>query len=216
MIEKVYNSVWEKKLGTPKKFQSGRCKIAANLLPHLKGDRMIDIGCGSGEAGLYFSNRFREVHGMDISSVAIRVAKQRGLLACQIDLNTQPLFYSDRFFDLVLCLDVIEHIFDPYHLLCEIRRVLKPKGIFVLSYPNIGFLSYRLHLLTGTFPATSGDTFPYDGGHLHYWTLSDMRRLLKQYGFSIFKIGVTGRCISIKSLWPNLLARNPFLCTEKV
>jgi 2-polyprenyl-3-methyl-5-hydroxy-6-metoxy-1,4-benzoquinol methylase len=41
------------------------------------------------------------------------------------------------FFDVVLALDVIEHIENPDHMLCEIHRVIKKSGVLIVSSPNV-------------------------------------------------------------------------------
>ena len=213
MFERVYETVWSKKLA--RDFESGRARIVSRLLPSITGDNLLDIGCGNGEMGPYFSNRFKEVHGVDISDNVLKAAAKKGVIAKKVDLNHEPLPYEDFLFDMITCLDVIEHVFDPNYLLSEVRRVLKNGGVFVLSYPNIGFIKFRLSIMTGSFPMTAGDPEPYDGGHIHYWTVRDMRKMLSRNSLTPFKIAATGKVQGIKQLWPNLLARNPFIISRK-
>jgi methionine biosynthesis protein MetW len=209
----TYDNVWEKKLSGP--FVSGRAEIVYKLLPDARGRKLLDIGCGSGEIGLVFKHRFVEIHGIDISEKALAAACTRQVITRRVDLNKERLPYPSQNFEMVTCLDVIEHVFDPWRLLSEIHRVLSSKGVLVLSTPNIGFITFRLRLLTGTFPTTSPDPTPYDGGHIHYWTVKDMAKLLNQQAFRITAIGSTGRFTRLKNLWPNLLTRNPFIIAER-
>jgi methionine biosynthesis protein MetW len=208
-----YESIWARKLSGD--FESGRARIVSQLVPSETGDRLLDIGCGNGEMGKYFVARYREVHGIDISDTVLQAAIENGVIAKKVNLNYEFLPYDDHFFDMVTCLDVIEHIFDPYHLLSDTHRVLKPGGMFILSFPNIGFIKFRLSLLRGTFPSTSSDTDLFDGGHIHYFSLSDMYQLLFRYSFTPVAVGATGRWVNVKRLWPNLLVRNPFIVSHK-
>jgi len=209
--ENAYQSVWKKKLSGH--FVSGRPEIAANMIPQITGERLLDIGCGNGEIARFFGDRFQEIHGTDISDEALAAAKINGVEGRRTNLNVEKLSYPDDYFDVITCLDVIEHIFDTYHLLSEVRRTLRPKGTFVLSFPNIGFVKFRISLLLGTFPRTSNDTELYDGGHIHYFTVREMQHLLQQYGFTPIAYSGAGKAKALKSRFPNLLAQDAFIAS---
>src|SRR5438034_356763 len=71
--------------------------------------------------------------------------------------------------------------------------VLVPGGTLIVLVPNIRqyYRMYQL-LVRGRFPRTSGDPEGMDGGHLHYFTFSDVRELLENAGFSAIALTGTG------------------------
>ena len=58
--------------------------------------------------------------------------------ASSFNLDSDPFPFPDASFDLVLCMEILEHLLlDPYHLFLEARRVLRPGGLFLVTTPNI-------------------------------------------------------------------------------
>jgi len=103
--------------------------------------------------------------------------------------------YDDASFDTVLCGELIEHLFtDPMHLMCEVNRILKPGGHFVVTTPNI--ISYRaLAAILGSYhpgfftayirPNPSGDT---DARHNREYTPGEIQHLLTSSGFEMVRL----------------------------
>jgi ubiquinone/menaquinone biosynthesis C-methylase UbiE len=116
--------------------------------------RALDIG-GGGDvagAGAVIRKRFaRELHAVDTAEDAA-VARAQGVLAEACNVDLEPLPYTDGFFDLVLFCSVIEHLYNPFHALAEITRVLAPGGLLLLEAPNAVALGRRLDLLLGRNP----------------------------------------------------------------
>ena len=170
-----------------------------------KCDLLLDVGCGNGIIACFLKEKVNQIHGVDNSRQNLKEAKKRGLKVKNIDLDEEDLPYEDNFFDYVICLDVIEHIKEPIDLLKKIYRVLKRSGRLILSAPNIRFSNHLLRLIVnGRFPITSLDPTGYDGGHIHYFTFSDLKDLLTKVGFRIIseegiinkpKRGVKGRIL---------------------
>lgn len=158
-----------------------RLAAAAMLLPPEK--RLLDVGCGDGSLVLLSREKGGLVWGVDRAFAVCREAAAKGMRAQCADLNAPHLPYRDEVFDAVTCLDVIEHVLDPRRLLQELARLLRPRGILVLTTPNIRAYWFLLTLIQGRFPRTSGDPEGYDGGHLHYFTFADVRHLLREAGF---------------------------------
>lgn len=170
-------------------FRLGIGRIAAALALIVGGKRLLDVGCGDGALAALVKDRFREVHGVDVSDVALARAARAGVITQKANLNSDRLPYVDDSFDYVTCLDVIEHVFDPLYLLGECYRVARPGGIFIVSTVNIRYGRYLLTLLFGgRFPRTSRDTTLYDGGHLHYFTSRDLQTLVRERGFEVLEV----------------------------
>lgn len=99
------------------------------------GSNFLEIGVG-GEGGIIATLRdSASVYGVDISDSAITACRSIGIPVSKINCNNQPLPFANSFFDVVIALEVFEHFANPQFALEEIRRVLKPKGVLVLSFP---------------------------------------------------------------------------------
>lgn len=115
--------------------------------------RVLDVGCGAGRNLQTFSSvRPRaEYHGIDIGEGAEAILAQLGFEGKQCDASRE-IPYPDNFFDVVVCGEVIEHVVDTDNLLAEIRRVLTPNGLLILTTPNLAYLPNRLMLMMGLQP----------------------------------------------------------------
>ncbi|MBI1806089.1 MAG: class I SAM-dependent methyltransferase [Ignavibacteria bacterium] len=185
--EQLYRDIWNQKIirEAANLAADGEQRGSAALKMIEGGDRFLDIGCGEGTLAMQVQNRFKEVHGIDISEDAVRLANQNGVKATRVNLNIEPIPYPDNYFDTVVSLDVIEHVFDPIRFLKEIHRVLRRDGYTIISTPNIRKIQRILELIRGRFPRTSYDPIGFDGGHLHYFTSKDMKVLLEQHAFTV-------------------------------
>lgn len=97
---------------------------------------ILDIGCGTGTLLVRLKENNNQVYGIDVSETGVKKVKEKGIVCDLLDLNVNTLPFSDNYFNVVICLETMEHLENPYHCLREIRRVLKPQGIFLISIPN--------------------------------------------------------------------------------
>ncbi len=147
------------------------------------GGSALDIGCNEG--GL--SKRFPGIdyHGIDIDKDAVSTARKKGLNVVQHNLDTQ-LPYTANSFDVVFCLDVLEHLSNPKSVMMEIKRVVKKNGKIVISLPNDYALSNVFRMLSGR-PIISRKLVWDEHTHLHFPTLDESIRFASEY-FRIKKI----------------------------
>ena len=106
-----------------------------DLLKAEKGQRLLDLGCGTGFFLKAASDAGLETHGVDISSVAVALSKQVSptstMHVCSMEnLNGIGLF------DYVTAFGSMEHCLDINKALSEVIRVLEPSGRFVIMVPN--------------------------------------------------------------------------------
>ena len=104
--------------------------------------RLLDIGCGSGQALARMRDIGWEVEGVDFDSVAVEVAQLKGIPAHLGDLRAQV--YPDSYFNAIYMGHVQEHVYDPVGLLRECYRVLKPGGTLVVLTPNTDSWGHEL------------------------------------------------------------------------
>lgn len=174
---------------------------AATQLPYWKrlvrliqqeqpGGKLLDVGCGSGSLLVQARSSGFEVTGQDVSPFFINYCRNtHGLNILEGELET--LHLPEASFDVVTCFDVIEHHRRPMDLLREIRRILKPTGIFLISTHDIGNLFARLY----------GKKWRmiYPIGHLIYFTRQTMAKMLIETGFNVVR---TGGANIIDTGWP--------------
>jgi SAM-dependent methyltransferase len=114
----------------------GRRRIIRSELDRLplpEGARVLDAGCGSGRT-LEELEPFGVVHGIELDPEAAEVARSRGVGDVEIG-RLEDLPWEDARFDLITCLDVIEHTPDDRVTLSELRRVCKPGGWLLVTVP---------------------------------------------------------------------------------
>jgi SAM-dependent methyltransferase len=149
------------------------------------GQRVLDVGFGNGLVLQHLRDRYAERVGVDLAlnRHALGLRKE-GIKVVKADV-ARGLPFKAASFDLVVSLDVIEHVFDPLSFLVELRRVLRPGGRLLLSTPNVRYLRQLWRIgVQGLGPGTSGEDVGWDGGHLHYFTSADLLRAAAQAGFA--------------------------------
>lgn len=142
------------KLSHPKTIEKA---VDLVLAEDLRGKRVLDLGAGHGSFCSAFESRVGE-HGLRPGNVLTAC----DLYAQEIRTETVPrvgadfdrgLPFADATFDVVVCVEVIEHVRNQPALMAEIYRVLKPGGRAIVSTPNILNANGRLrYLVTGTWP----------------------------------------------------------------
>ena len=108
----------------------------------LPGARVLDIGTAGG-AFLEAAQRFGyDAYGMEPSQYLVEQARLRGLKVDQGTIDNHR--FEPASFDLICLWDVLEHLTAPRAALEEVARLLKPDGIVLINYPDIGTLQARL------------------------------------------------------------------------
>lgn len=150
-----------------------------NLRP---GDRVLDLGCGEGRHAItaYLEGAVHIV-GLDLSSNDLNTAKERFRDFAVDDENRSVAFlrasglqlpFADASFDKVICAEVLEHIPDCQSVLDEIRRVLKPGGVFAASVPRFWpeWVCWRL----------SDAYHEVEGGHVRIFRSNELRSAIER------------------------------------
>ena len=135
--------------------------------------RVLDIGCGTGEALASWPDRFAR-HGVEPSRFAAERARAMARATVHVgDLETAS--FPAGFFDVVTAFDVLEHLPDPRRLVLEVGRVLRPGGVFFVETGDITSLNARLaagHWYYVRLP-----------GHLSFFSPRTLKRLLLETGY---------------------------------
>jgi methanethiol S-methyltransferase len=106
---------------------------------------VLDLGCGGGFMAEAMARRGARVTGIDPAVKAIAAARahaaQQGLSVRYMVASGERLPLADGSMDIVVCVDVLEHVADVGLVLTEIHRVLKPGGLFCFDTINRNWLS---------------------------------------------------------------------------
>ncbi len=116
-------------------YRGRRRIIRAELdrLPLAPGARVLDAGCGSGRT-LEELVDYGEVTGIELDGDAAELARARGVAEIAVG-RLEELPWPQDSFDLITCLDVIEHTPDDRAALVELRRVCRPGGFLLVTVP---------------------------------------------------------------------------------
>jgi len=192
-----------------------RASLALELLgenaPILPGTgfrpRLLEIGCGPGYCLEKFDARGYEASGVDISPVAVEMARKKGLRAELRDITNEPLLGE---YEVLVALEVLEHLADPLSVLMKIKKALSVGGRLVVSLPNEFHLVRRLSIIFGNM-AFGG----HDDPHVHYFDDRLAKRLFHAGGLDIidrrFDVLVPPRHRIIRKLLQPLLHLVPGL-----
>jgi len=202
---------------TLKRWDINRYDIAYKLTE--EGVRVLDVGCGNGYMLFRLIDKYNELYGIDIASSRLEEARKT-VAEKYSDLPNRFYFYEGNldkrmdfesgFFDTIICLAILEHVYDIYSLVKELYRVLKPGGYVIAEVPNIAYLKYRFKLLFGILPITSSphnwEEIGWEGGHIHYFTMKKLCELFESQGFKIVKKTGSGFLAPFRNWWPSLLS----------
>jgi GT2 family glycosyltransferase/ubiquinone/menaquinone biosynthesis C-methylase UbiE len=108
-------------------------------LPLAEGKDVLDVASGEGYGSAMLSARAKSVRGVDISREAVKHATDLyvgGKDLGYVQGSAAAIPFADDSFDLVVSFETIEHLLEQREMMAEIRRVLRPQGILVMSSPN--------------------------------------------------------------------------------
>lgn len=214
--------------GRPDLTDNSRIKVMLNIINNLdiKRKKILDIGCFDGTLLSMIKNRNNQFYGIDANDYAVKQARKKGIRVKQFffdDVTKVP--FADKFFDLVVAGEIIEHIYDTDFFLEELKRMLIPDGYLLISTPNIASLGRRILLLLGINPIIEISPNEIDSpGHIRYFTFKTLERLLKKHGFEIIlarsdvlNLSADGRIRSlhIPKIFPSIGQSIICLCQKK-
>src|SRR3954454_23807229 len=133
------------------------------------GSRVLDIGGGGGTASRALVERGCRVWAIEIDPEAARDAHRccEDVVVGDVEQMDLRAAFDDGVFDVILLLDVLEHLKDPAATLRRASARLAPGGRVVTSIPNVTHAAVRLQLLAGRFPRT--DIGLLDRTHLQFF-----------------------------------------------
>jgi O-antigen biosynthesis protein len=166
--------------------------IEAIIKNKISTAKVLEIGCAGGATGKNLKERLpvQSYVGVDISPEAADIAKNyldRVIVANieETDLASEYGLKSGEF-DLLLALDVLEHLYNPWDILTELSGYLKPGGYVVASLPNIQNITIVQDLIKGNWQYQDAGIL--DATHLRFFTLEAVKKLFNGAGLTIQSI----------------------------
>lgn len=118
----------------------------------VEGKKILDVGCGGGILAEALAHKGAQVTGIDVAELSLKVAKMHlheSGLEVDYQLSTVEDFAQQNAarFDIVTCLEILEHVPDPASIVASASRLLKPDGLLCLSTLNRNPKSFALAIL---------------------------------------------------------------------
>ncbi len=146
--------------------------IASRIAPP---GRLLEVGAGGGFFLKAAQRAGWNVAGVEVSAAAVRFAHETLALELRQEA-AEALGFGDATFDVVAMFETIEHLLDPLGAVREVRRVLRARGLLVLTTPNLNALTrYALGLPWAVLSPSE---------HLFNFSEDTLRRLLLKAGFA--------------------------------
>ena len=192
-------------------------RMALDVIRSVGPQTVLDIGCGDGHVARECEKSGIRVTGLDQQETPPGLMSET--FKVRLDEAELPVNLSD--FDVVLMLDVIEHLSEPEQFLIRLRESYRsPHGkaagppLVVLSTPNVAFATVRLNLLLGRFPYAERGIL--DLTHRRLFTRGSLVRALEDCGYQIEKVmpvPVPFDAVLDGRLGPPLTRVSKFLCS---
>jgi 2-polyprenyl-3-methyl-5-hydroxy-6-metoxy-1,4-benzoquinol methylase len=169
-------------------------------------ESVLDVGCGAGTTSRWLKEKgkVKTAVGIERDPWASQEAKKSldAVFSADLESNEIHEVLGDQKFDLILCLDILEHLTDPWKVLKNLRQHLKPGGYILASIPNVrNFRVIVPLLLGGSWRYQESGIL--DSTHLRFFTKKSALDLFRETGFAIDKVKQTGRKRFSKTWWAN-------------
>jgi rhamnosyltransferase len=156
-------------------------------------NKMMDLGCGAGETSFQLKKRgyAKWVCGIEGNPKAAEIAREKLDLVIEGDIEKLDWSQAQGPFDVILALDILEHLVDPWAVVEKLSENLSPQGVIITSLPNIQHYST-------VFPLVCLGDWRYseegllDSTHLRFFTRKTAIQLMTSTGLQLEEVSFTG------------------------
>jgi 2-polyprenyl-3-methyl-5-hydroxy-6-metoxy-1,4-benzoquinol methylase len=149
--------------------------------------KILDVGCGEGWFGEQLKKVGKEIWGIEIDRKSAFAGEGRLFRVIVGDAVSAISDLPDKYFDCVVCNDVLEHLVDPYNFLLKMKLKLSPEGLIVASIPNVRYF-YNLKKLLIEKQWKYENFGILDKTHVRFFTEKSIRETFNFLGFEILRI----------------------------
>lgn len=178
----------------------------------LEGNKtVLDVGCANGNFSKEVKKKGNKVYGIEVSNqMALRAKKVIDhVIVGNIEEMKFPWKYNS--FDIILLMDILEHLFNPQKTLINLKKYLKNDGYVIVSIPNVANWEVRLDLLFGKFD--SSKTRILEDGHIRFFTFESATKMFKKSGY---KIVYSDSVVNLPLVLLKIHNRLPFLGIKRI
>ena len=174
---------------------------------------VVDVGGADGSFVYFLKQKISTIETIccvDSSEYALENATHYGIPNKLIDLSVKEQMKLLPEADLLYALEVLEHIPNSEMLLREMYD--KANVMVVFSFPNTGFVTYRVRLLLGKFPM---QWVVHPTEHYRFWTFADAHWWLKAQGYKNYTVMPHRGVPILNKIFPNLFSADIFVVLNK-
>lgn len=147
---------------------------------------ILEVGCHTGFFSRLLIELGHKVVGIEKDMEAINIAKEEGVCTIIADIeNLEDISLVKDQLDVILFMDVLEHLKDPLRVLESFKSTLKGNGCVIITGPNVAYWNIRKELLFGRWRYADGGIM--DISHLHFYTSDTWKHLIQMAGYQIIR-----------------------------
>jgi SAM-dependent methyltransferase len=205
-----------------------RVDCGLRLVVPMPGCAYLDIGCANGVLTRLYAKQAQAATVAGVDFVDMGLGSDIAFHRANLDTD-EALPFKDASFDVVTCMETLEHLHDTDHVLSEIRRILRPSGYAIIAVPRLDAFLNIVMLAVGYQPPAiecslrvrygSPDSSPRVSGHVSHFTRRALVECVQANGFVLDEFAQA----SIYTAWrfssgrtPPLWQRLPMLLISKV
>ncbi|ADZ08973.1 Methyltransferase type 11 [Methanobacterium lacus] len=184
--------------------------------------KVLDVGCSEGILTKKMKQNNCDVTGIELDEEASKIAEEfcNELIIGDVEFIQLDTKY-EKYFDIILFADILEHLKEPSEVLTRFKKYLNDEGIIIISVPNIANWRKRIQLLFGKFDYQEYGIL--DNTHIKFFTEKSIKEIIDDAGYKIVKFDLTVGDLnrfsrffhSVGMIWPNLFAFQ-FLIVAKI
>lgn len=144
--------------------------------------RVLEIGCACGATLLQIKNQYRQAQlfGIELNEHASAIS---GTFADVRAMDAErDLDYPEGYFDYIILADVLEHLYDPWRVVANLKKYLNISGKLLVSIPNTMHYSLLRNVIRGHWTYTDAGLL--DRTHVRFFTLNELDKMFQDAGYS--------------------------------
>ncbi|OVE81645.1 hypothetical protein BVY03_03325 [bacterium K02(2017)] len=141
---------------------------------------LLDVGCGAGYFLSYLHDKNINYKGLEVNKLQVKYCQELGLNVASNDLEAE----NDESYDVIVMLDVLEHLFQPVSVFETAKKKLKKNGYIIAYTPNIHSVAYEL------MGSEQNTLLPFE--HLCFYNQQSIAYLAKMTGLNLYSLETFG------------------------